>query len=221
MKSRGVSIINYGMGNVSSVVNACESLGSVCQVANSPQDLENAERIILPGVGAFGDAMRLLREGGWLPALQKQVQDERKPLLGICLGMQLLATTGHEYGVHQGLGFIDGEVVKIPQPAAQERIPHIGWNEAVIPAAEGLYAGFGPRATFYFVHSYVLQAAQESVVTAWCEHGGRWAASVQKGNIYGAQYHPEKSQRDGLKLLQNFLSLPVNDGADGVVRDHA
>lgn len=207
MKPFDVAVIDYGMGNIRSVFNACTSLGASCLVATSPEELPLANRLVLPGVGAFGDAMRLLNQENWAAALQREVQTEGKPLLGVCLGMQLLANRGTEYGVHQGLGLIEGEVVKIPHPSPQQRVPHIGWNDVQIVSAQGIYAGFEEMATFYFVHSFAFCPRDASVVTAWCEHGGRWAASLQQKNIFGVQFHPEKSQSDGLGVLRNFLAF--------------
>lgn len=207
MNSPSVAIVDYGMGNVRSVFNACESLGAYCQIAATPRDLENAnvESLILPGVGAFGDAMQLLRDGGWLQALHQEVIENEKPILGICLGMQLLASVGYEFGEHRGLGWIEGEVKRLPSSEPQFRVPHIGWNEIEVASRDGIYADFIGNPTFYFVHSFAFYPQNLEVATSWCQHSTRWCASVQQGHIFGVQFHPEKSQRDGLRLINNFL----------------
>ncbi|HEX7900449.1 MAG TPA: imidazole glycerol phosphate synthase subunit HisH [Planctomycetota bacterium] len=201
----GPAILDYGMGNLRSVANACEALGSPARVARRPEELRDADRIILPGVGAFGDAMANLRSGGWIAALEEEVRGRGKPFLGLCLGMQLLATTGTEFGRHAGLGWIPGVAERLEPADASLRVPHMGWNRVLAEKRDGLLAGVGEGADFYFVHSYVLRPDDPSVVTGRCVYGAAFAAVVERGNIQATQFHPEKSQKAGLTVLGNFL----------------
>jgi len=202
-----LSIINYGMGNLRSVENAFQALGCPAKIAHHPDDLRVAERIVLPGVGAFGDGMQNLRSGGWLEVLEEEVRSKGKPFLGLCLGMQLLATRGTEHGIYDGLNWVPGTVKKIDCDDPNIRIPHIGWNEVRCTRFDGLYAGLGDSQVYYFVHSYVLWPDDSTAVSGLCSHGIDFAASVEVGNIWATQYHPEKSQKAGLKVLQNFLDM--------------
>ncbi|MBD2464241.1 imidazole glycerol phosphate synthase subunit HisH [Oscillatoria sp. FACHB-1407] len=201
-----VGIINYGMGNLRSVANAIASLQFPVQIVDHPTELIQFSHIILPGVGAFGDAMNNLQTQGWISALEKEVRENKKPFLGICLGMQLLATMGTEHGTHKGLDWVAGTVERLPANDPDIRIPHIGWNDAQILKSDGLYAGFTKTPTFYFVHSYVLKPSDRSMVSATTTHGTEFVASIEFDNIYATQFHPEKSQKVGLALLKNFLS---------------
>jgi imidazole glycerol-phosphate synthase subunit HisH len=197
-------IIDYGMGNLRSVANALEAIGCSVMISNSPADLRIANGIVLPGVGAFGDGMKNLQSAGWIDSLEKEVRQNRKPFLGICLGMQLLATTGTEYGVHKGLNWIPGLVKKIPGKEQKIRVPHIGWNEVRFANKDGLYAGLGDSQVFYFVHSYMLVPENPTVVSGVCSYGVDFAASVETDNIFATQFHPEKSHKAGLAVLKNF-----------------
>ena len=201
-----VAIVNYGMGNLRSVANAIEAVGGAQQIVDDPASLRSATHIILPGVGAFGEAMTRLRTAGFVDALEELVLGRRLPFLGICLGMQLLATRGFEHGDHQGLGWIAGEVRPL-ETSADVRVPHMGWNGLEIARGSPLLDGVGRDATFYFVHSFQHVPMAEEHVIARTDHGGPVTAVVQKENIFGTQFHPEKSQRPGLILLKNFLSL--------------
>ncbi len=207
-----VVVIDYGMGNLRSVANALAALDREPVVSADPAALQDADAVVLPGVGAFGDGMRQLRERGWVAALQRAVRGEGKPFLGICLGMQLLAARGTEHGEHAGLGWLDGVVTRLPDEDPAVRVPHIGWNDVEPAAGAALYAGFGQRPDFYFVHSYRFEPADDGVVTGWCDHGVRFAASVAQGNIHAVQFHPEKSQGPGMAVLRNFLAL-AREGA--------
>lgn len=195
-------IVDYGMGNLGSVVNAFGRLGIACKVSREPHDLVAASGIVLPGVGAFPAAMQNLRARGLTDTLHDLVIERRKPFLGICLGLQLIATDSTEQGLTKGLGWIDGHVTRIA-PAAQERVPHVGWNEIRTRDGATLFARLQDEAHFYFDHSYHLQCSDQWV-TASCDYGGRWVAAIQKGNIHAVQFHPEKSQRNGLRVLRNF-----------------
>lgn len=200
-------IIDYGMGNLQSVANAFKVLGCVPAISRHPGDLRTAERIVLPGVGAFGDGIKGLRVNGWIEVLEEEVIYKHKPFLGLCLGMQLLGTIGTEYGLHAGLNWIPGRVERIRSTDTMIRVPHIGWNDVRFVRKESLYSGLGDSQPFYFVHSYVLSPEDGAVVSGLCWHGMEFCASIEKENILATQYHPEKSQRAGLKVLQNFLEI--------------
>lgn len=204
---KSVTIINYGMGNLKSVRNAFEVLGASVEVVDSPREMNHVNRIVLPGVGAFGDAMHNLRTMGWVDALEKEVRQKQKPFLGLCLGIQVLATTGTEHGHFEGLNWIPGTVKRIKPADPTLRIPHIGWNDVEIVRDDGLYQGLGKKQAFYFVHSYVICPEDPTVITGLCEYGTRFCASLQFQNIMATQYHPEKSHKTGLAMLKNFLNL--------------
>ncbi|MDX2212942.1 MAG: imidazole glycerol phosphate synthase subunit HisH [Oculatellaceae cyanobacterium bins.114] len=202
---RLVGIVNYGMGNLRSVANAIASLQFPVQIVDHPTELSQFSHIILPGVGAFGDAMNNLQTQGWISALEREVRENKKPFLGICLGMQLLATVGKEHGSHKGLDWVSGTVERLQSDDPDIRIPHIGWNDAQILKSESLYAGFTKTPAFYFVHSYVLIPSDRTIVSATTSHGTEFVTSIEFDNIYATQFHPEKSQKAGLALLKNFL----------------
>jgi glutamine amidotransferase len=202
-----IIIIDYGMGNLRSVFNAFHQVGSEATISRDPNDLRKATKIVLPGVGAFGDAMKNLTEMGFLDVLHDEVKHKGKPFLGICLGMQLLATTGTEHGHCQGFDWIPGKVVRIEGEKSGVRIPHIGWNDVRLVKREGLYRNLSDPQAFYFVHSYVLVPDDESVISGMCEYGDNFVASIEKDNIYAIQFHPEKSHKIGLNVLKNFALL--------------
>lgn len=204
-------IIDYGSGNLQSVFNALESLnlGHKIVISNSAQDLKTATHLILPGVGAFADCMRGLKAiEGIGEILHKQVMTEKKPLLGICVGMQVLASKGYENGETLGLGFIDGKVVKIESGAADLKIPHMGWNELIVrpeQAGHQILKGIKNGEHVYFANSYHFLCQNEGNVLAQVEYGGKLNAIIAKKNIVGIQFHPEKSGEAGLRILKNFL----------------
>ena len=202
-----VAVINYGLGNLKSVVNAIGYLGADVYIAEKPDELQNASHVILPGVGAFGEGMQILKGDGWVDDIKTHAVQKQKPFLGICLGMQLLASRGTEYGDHEGLGLISGVVDKMKASDKTVRIPHIGWNPVSAKQGFKTYDGLDAESDFYFVHSYAFKPEDESVISGTCQHGTEFVASVEKDNIWGAQFHPEKSQKSGLRLLQNFLTL--------------
>lgn len=200
-----VAVVNYGMGNLGSVRRALEDLGASVLVAAQPDELGEAERIVLPGVGAFGEGMERLRAGGWVEALRHHAGSEAKPLLGICLGMQMLASASEENGLNSGLGFIPGIVRRLDSLGCSLRIPHVGWNDVTHTGPEKLFEGIPQSTDFYFVHSYALDAEDAADVTAQVTYDVRIVAAVQRNNIFGTQFHPEKSSRAGRQLLKTFL----------------
>lgn len=202
-----LAIIDYGSGNLRSVARAFERVSPLAvKITAAAADLRSASRIVLPGVGAFGDCMKGLSAlPGMRDALEKEVRGRKKPFLGICVGMQLLFEKGHEHGVHPGLGWLEGEVAPLQAPGL--KIPHMGWNELAIAKRHPLLSGIENGAHAYFVHSYHARAAADDIL-ATAEYGQTIAAVVGRGNIMGTQFHPEKSQETGLRLLQNFVSLP-------------
>jgi glutamine amidotransferase len=202
-----VAIVDYGMCNLDSVRRAFEEVGARPFVTDEPGDLDAADRIVLPGVGAFPDAMHNLRARGLDDALAKQVWDEGAPFLGVCLGMQLMARIGHEVQCTEGLGWIDACCVRLQPTEADRRVPHVGWNEVTPWADSPLFAGIPPGADFYFVHSFHVACATSEQVLATTPYGDGFVSAVQRGQAFGVQFHPEKSQRFGLRLLENFLAV--------------
>jgi len=197
---RMVTIVDYGSGNLRSVQKAFERLGAEARITADPQVVAEAERVVLPGVGSFGDAMRALRDHGLVDPLIAHVRAD-KPFFGICMGLQLLFETGWEGGRHEGLGLLPGEVVRFDVPAGL-KVPHMGWNTVRwrTPAAEADASGW-----YYFVHSYYARPDDESVVTAVTDYGGDFCAAVARGRLFATQFHPEKSQTIGLRLLASFI----------------
>ena len=200
-----VAIIDYGLGNLRSVAGAVERLGFSATVTGAAAEIAAADKLILPGVGAFGDGMANLRSRGLDQVLGNEVQSRRKPILGICLGCQLVAREGEEFGRHDGLGWIDATVRRLAPSDASLRVPHVGWDELVQTAASPLFVDVPPDALFYYTHSFKVEPAQADVVVGTCNYGGAFASVLQSGNIYATQFHPEKSQQHGLTLLKNFL----------------
>lgn len=200
-----VCILDYGSGNAGSVLNLLRAITPDVVLSNDPDAIRQAGHIILPGVGAFGASMARIRASIPLDLLKEEVVGKGKPFLGICVGMQVLADRGDEFGVHEGLGWIAGEVTRLD--SGRLPLPHIGWNDVVNDGSCPLLRGFGSNTDFYFVHSYVFRARQAGCVAATAEYGEKFAAIVGAGNIYGVQFHPEKSQKAGRILLENFLLL--------------
>jgi glutamine amidotransferase len=204
-----VAIIDYGSGNLRSVAKAFEHVADAKKVhiTDTPQPLAEASHIVLPGVGSYGDCMRGLKAlSGMIPALCEQVLERKKPFLGICVGMQMLFERGHEHGIHEGLGWLKGEVVPI-KCAPPLRVMHMGWNELDIRSAHPLFHGIGKGDHAYFVHSYHARCSNASDLLASVDYGQSLAAVVGQDNIMGTQFHPEKSQATGLQLLKNFLGF--------------
>ena len=198
-----IAIVDYGVGNLRSVQKAFERVGATATVSAETAVLDVARGIVLPGVGAFGDGMDNLRARGWVEPLLAQV-GAGKPLLGICLGMQLLFEESEEMGRHEGLGLLPGRVVRFPE--GDLKVPHIGWNQLRIRGGE-LLVGIEEGAYAYFVHSYYARPEVDDQILATTDYGLEFAAVVGRGLIFGAQFHPEKSQEVGLQLLSNFARL--------------
>lgn len=201
---RRVAIVDTGLCNLDSMRRALEECGADAFIAGAPEALRSAERFVLPGVGAFPDAMRSLRERRLDAALREQVVGAGLPLLGVCLGMQLLASEGTEVEPTAGLGWVPGRVVRLV-PGPGERVPHVGWDD-VAHSGHPLFEGIPSGKDFYFVHSFHLVPDDPAARIASASAGGGCAAAVARGNIAGVQFHPEKSQRAGFRLLRNFLS---------------
>lgn len=192
-----ITVVDYGMGNMASVAKACALLGFPCRVTASPEEVFAAEKLILPGVGAFGQAMQNLNESGLAVALVAAVQ-KGTPLLGICLGMQLLFQESREHGTHKGLSLLPGTVSRFP---AGQKIPHMGWNSLNVQKPD-LFAGT-QNPNVYFVHSFY--APLGGFTAARCHYGIDFSAAVQEGHVFGTQFHPEKSGEEGLRILKNYL----------------
>jgi glutamine amidotransferase len=201
-----ITVIDYGVGNLRSVAKALEAAGGRVCVSGDAADLRRAERLVLPGVGAFAAGMANLVETGLVDALTQEVRQEGKPLLAICLGMQLLTRESEEDGWHAGLGWLPARVVEFDTTASGLKVPHMGWNEIVPRGEAPFFAGLGSKPIFYFVHSYHLACDDVAMIAATCDYGGLFPAVVRHANILATQFHPEKSQDDGLRLLRNFLA---------------
>jgi glutamine amidotransferase len=201
-----IVIIDYGMGNVRSLRNAVEYIGHTVLITNDSRKIADAQKIILPGVGAFGDAMGAIRRQGLDEILHQEVIEKGKPMLGICLGLQLLAKSSKEHGYHEGLSWLDARVIGFDS-AMGLKIPHIGWNDIDYSDPVPLFTGLkkGER-SFYFVHSYYIVCNDPSDVLATCEYGINFTAAIKHDNFLATQFHPEKSQDNGIHVLKNFLS---------------
>ncbi len=202
-----VAIVDYNMGNLASVKNALSKIGADCKVVSDPDKLAKFDRVLLPGVGAFGDAMEHLRENGMDEAV-KEFAASGRPMLGICLGMQLLFSKSMEFGEHDGLSLVPGEVLPFDPNLFESphKIPHMGWNELFVQKETPLFRRMPKEFYLYFVHSYHAVAPDEYVIgRTW--YGYEFVSAVQNGNIFGIQPHPEKSHDNGLEILKNFVEL--------------
>ncbi|MDH4390187.1 MAG: imidazole glycerol phosphate synthase subunit HisH [Aquabacterium sp.] len=204
-----VGVIDYGVGNLGSVVRALATLGADAVLLTDPADLAQADRLVLPGVGSFAACKQLLDDGGWSGAIRAQVQDRQTPLLGICVGMQLLASAGTEGAAagHStpGLGLIAGRVQSLASLGCNQRLPHVGWNGVQARQAPHLLCGIAEHTDFYFVHSYAFVPDDARHVLATTDYGMPVTAVVGQGHVVGTQFHPEKSGRAGFRVLHNFL----------------
>ncbi len=203
-----IGLINYGMGNMHSIAKALERAGGRVRWVDRPEQIDaSIERIVLPGVGAFRDCMKALKRQHLQEVILEHVQAGR-PFLGICLGMQVLMETSHEFGLHEGLGLVEGEVVPFPAnfPERGHKIPHMGWNDVLLPgSAHPVLRPLAGRQVYY-VHSFFCQPRHDREVLAECEYGGlRFASAIGRDNVIGVQFHPEKSQRAGLAMLESFI----------------
>ncbi|MEQ8196103.1 MAG: imidazole glycerol phosphate synthase subunit HisH [Rhodospirillales bacterium] len=202
---RSICILDYGMGNLQSVANAVARLGYEPVVTFRKADIENAPALIVPGVGAIGEAMKRLKNLRLVDILNERVVKKGIPVFGICLGLQMFAESSNEGGDHECLGWIKGKVERIPE-APGVRIPHVGWNDLERRSGAFLFRNIDADATFYFDHSYAL-SCDDSIVTATATYGGSIIAAVHQGNVVATQFHPEKSQNNGLRILRNFLNF--------------
>jgi glutamine amidotransferase len=211
-----VGVIDYGVGNLGSVMRTLEELRVTPLMITRAMDMHTADSFILPGVGNFADCARLLNTGGWSQALQDEVQVSKKPLMGVCVGMQLLATSSTEGADADsgngtlGLGFVPGRVMHLRELGCGLRVPHVGWNEVTnFATSGGLFDGIPDRTDFYFVHSYAFVPEDSSDVLATTEYDIPVTAAVRRGHVWGTQFHPEKSSRAGFRLLRNFIENPT------------
>lgn len=201
-----ICVIDYKMGNIGSVSNALNEIGCNFVISNKPEDIIKSDKLILPGVGAFGRAMGNLTKLGLISVLENEVITNKKPILGICLGMQLFAKRGFENGDFCGLGWIDGEVKRIFPNDVSLKVPHVGWNDVSINKQSRILNGIHDKSPFYFVHSYYFDTNDQNITLKF-NYGGDFTAAVEKNNIFGVQFHPEKSAEIGLQLLRNFVGL--------------
>jgi len=203
-----IAIVNYGLGNIQALVNIYRRLNIPVAIADRADELRGADKIILPGVGAFDWAMTLLNESGMRKAIDEFVIEKRKPVLGICVGMQMMAQRSDE-GILDGLGWIDAEVRRFDQSFFKEKmqLPHMGWNDVVPKKVDGLFRELENGARFYFLHSYYVLPSNPEWVLAVTNYDAPFASSVCAANVYGVQFHPEKSHQWGIQLLKNFAEL--------------
>jgi imidazole glycerol-phosphate synthase subunit HisH len=201
-----IGIVDYNMGNIQSVVNAFGYLGFECRIVTDAAGLDSVDKIVLPGVGAFGEAMSKLHGRGLIDGLHKNVRSDKKPFLGICLGMQLICKESFEFGHFDGLAWVNASVRKF-EPELHVRVPHVGWNDLIIKRANP-YIVPAPDTGLdvYFVHSYYVDCADPADSIANCFYGREFAAAIQKENILATQFHPEKSQKIGLDILKKFAA---------------
>ena len=203
-----VSIIDYGMGNIWSVESAFDYIGVKTEIVTEPEKIYNAECLILPGVGSFKNAIKKIKENSLDEAIKNSASKGTK-ILGICLGMQLLSKSSTEDGLNEGLSIVDGVVERFDKNIISEeiKIPHVGFNSVVVPEKSKLFNSNTLTNDFYFVHSYRMKKINESFNVSFCQYGEQFVASFEKENIFGTQFHPEKSQTNGLKLLKNFVEI--------------
>ncbi len=200
-----IGIINYNVGNLQSVKNSLDFLNIPNSIINHPKEVSNFDKIILPGVGAFGAAMEKLNNSGFADEI-KNFANKGKPILGICLGMQLLFEEGYEYGHHQGLGLVKGKVLPFNEKIKDLPLPQIGWNSITIESRSPLLASIENDQCFYFVHSFYCEPGDQNITAASTSYGIKFASIIHKNKIFGCQFHPEKSQSAGLKILENFAN---------------
>ena len=201
-----IGIVDYGLGNLTSVAGAVSKLGFEPHITSDADTLAASDKLILPGVGAFPDGMANLANRGLIDILGDLVIKQRKPILGICLGFQLLGLSSEEFGHTPGLGWIDAPVTRLKPADNALRVPHVGWNDLTQTKPDCiLFDGIADQSLFYFVHTFHMETRPDGSQVGTCDYGGAFTAAVQKGNVFGTQFHPEKSQQAGLTLLGNFL----------------
>ncbi|MEW5691872.1 MAG: imidazole glycerol phosphate synthase subunit HisH [Candidatus Hydrogenedentota bacterium] len=201
-----IVVVDYGMGNLRSVAKSIEAVGGSVIVSNKREEIKNADKIVLPGVGAFAEGMNNLNKLGVIETLYEEVKLKKKPFLGICLGMQLLATESYEHGIYKGLNWISGKVKLLGADGIKVKIPHIGWDDVKIIKKHKIFNTFSENTIFYFVHSYYFECDDKEFVIATCNYGIEFPAAICRDTIMATQFHPEKSQSSGLKLLRNFIN---------------
>lgn len=200
-----IVIVDYQMGNLRSVQKGFEKVGHPAVVSSRPEDIARAERIVLPGVGAMGDAVAELRRRELVEPIKAAIA-AGKPFLGICLGLQMLFDVGYEDGEHAGLGIVPGKVVRFELPH-EYKVPHMGWNQLQFRRRSPIFDGIAEGTYFYFVHSYYVVPVDQEVIATETNYGGSFCSSIWRDNLYATQFHPEKSQADGLRVLKNFAEL--------------
>lgn len=199
-----IAVIDYGAGNLHSVKNALDFLGTDCKITGSAEEILTADKVILPGVGAFGDAMASLNKSG-LAEVVRKIAENNTPLLGICLGLQLMFEESEEAPGVKGLGLFKGKIVKIPDRGL--KIPHMGWNSITVTKDSKILGKAGSGPFVYFVHSYYLKAGDSDIVSAYTEYGEKLDIAVEDGNIFATQFHPEKSGDAGMRILKKFAEM--------------
>ena len=203
MKNAKVCVLDYGSGNVASVYNLINRLGYDIKISNKPEDIKKSSHLILPGVGAFGASVEKIKSNISIELLKDEVKVKKKPFLGICVGMQVLAEKGLEFGTHEGLGWIEGTVEKINAKV----LPHIGWNNIEIKKNSPIFSNIKNASDFYFVNSYAFKVKDNNFIIAETTYENTFCSAVQKENIFGVQFHPEKSQKVGQDIIENFLKV--------------
>jgi len=200
-----ISIIDYGLGNLHSVLGAVRKTGYDAIVTNNISELYKSDKLILPGVGAFEDGIKNLKQLNLMDPLHELVNIKKKPILGICLGFQLLAKESFEFGCHRGLGWVDATVKKLSFNDEKIRIPHVGWNNLIQKKESKLWSKVPKDALFYYVHSYFMDCQNKEIIIGKCNYGNEFVSAIEQQNIIGTQFHPEKSQFFGLKIIKNFI----------------
>tara|TARA_Y100000590_G_C15387218_1_gene888682 strand:+ start:69 stop:680 length:612 start_codon:yes stop_codon:yes gene_type:complete len=203
MKNQSVCILDYGSGNVASVYNLLNRLNYDTKVSNESSDIKNSSHLILPGVGAFGDSIKKIKNQIPIELLRDEVFNKKKPFLGICVGMQVLADKGYEFGENDGLGWIKGTVKKLKAKI----LPHIGWNNVEIKRKSPIFLGLDNLKDFYFVNSYAFVTKEKNLIISETDYEIKFCSAIQKDNIYGVQFHPEKSHKAGEIIINNFLKI--------------
>lgn len=203
-----ITLVNYGLGNIQAFANIYKRLNIPSEIATTPEMLKRAEKIILPGVGAFDWAMKRLNESGLRESLEERVLVDKVPVIGICVGMQMMANRSEE-GKLDGLGWIEGDVKRFDESSFTQKthLPHMGWNDVEPKEGEGLFRNLQVDARFYFLHSYYFATRHPQHVLSTTDYNGRYASSVRRDNIFGVQFHPEKSHQWGIQLLKNFAEM--------------